>query len=45
MHDGAVLKVEVNDCDTSLTIGNGMDQSITFTFQELQALKALLSNP
>lgn len=45
MHDGAVLKVEVNDCDTSLTIGNGMDQSITFTFQELQALKALLSSP
>lgn len=44
LHDGAVLKVETIEGDTKLTIGNGVDQEITFTFQELQALKALLTN-
>lgn len=44
LHNGAVIKAEVENGNTKVTFGNGADQSISFTFQELQALKALLSN-
>lgn len=43
LHDGAVLKVETIEGDTKLTIGNGIDQEITFTFEQLEALKRLIT--
>lgn len=43
LYDGAVLKVEVDNGDTKVTFGNGIDQEITFAFSELEALKRLIT--